>query len=1104
MDIRTGYEGIRMTALENALAEGNMISNIALEHLQQRPAGLMWIAPSIRSLERMELKMIENILSLKDVMETIDVDFSHLLPLNLVVRSIHLGITELLSEKRKILTLMEECMVAMEGREIPNNAASPGTISGRSSKGKEENAETVTVTVTEDRKFIERSLAELRSEVKKQSELPVLIPVPPSEDHESEPSFIPFHTASPRTEDDGRNEAICGIIQDGPESGLGGDVKKDVHRLASSTGKDGKIGGEVITGDEHPADSNIEFREQSRMRSGIPGIMGAVGALGMLAAASRGMSYSGKEEMPSEVGLQEPVSPVMEFEGTGRIDPASRKGMENAFFSIPVAVSMLSLAAMDSLDQSAVGPVRMELPGGMDEISGRSAPRCTIEDDVRAYKKSTNMSADPGRKMGMSGDEEEIGKRLPYPLKDESDEEDHLEDIEEKKEFPLEMERTLPLTLAELKFPIPIPAVPIPAMLRSSLPAPSTLEERVPNMKQTEAKHELFDGAGRSHRIGAKMERKTETDIPKRTLAETNLHHVSSAVSELSNIASDVIPMVTVDMGSHVPTPLFHPPDIPGKKITFDPRGKGGAADEVEDRFISAPSSPGSSFLGSVPDGYSGRMKKGIPTEEHLAERASGVISWTPMGDTDASAGDPYQLKRSPGALGPDRTRSPVPSYEPYASRVPVEDNEVPAGTLDETEEAQREIRYQVPSPDPSTDSHVSSITPDRGSVLDRALPEAVAPENRVDGYSLPESSLTYRGGREPDIGSGTYDAARETGDTFQFSSFEPFLSSYTPVPVISARRLGHAVTPLGMLSNIVTGPDNLPETPLRLSQPGVSKVGVSKVGVSNTGITHRSEGFTVVPTADEGAMIPGPVTEKDVTTLPLFQAMTEATEIDEGILPKVPDVGTVTIPRFPSFIETSKITLNIAPGLISGLPDMPVPFYWTQDVPGVMEDKYIRTLPSVMETGTIQEAARAVVLPREDIGTHVTHSFPGSNKGAAGSTVRHVPDVGPGAISRLIPITPGTGAGMHSLSHVPDPRGTEKTSFDNALSESLERLRALKEGDLLESNANETKKEKNDELYGIGDNERNIPDDMNRRDMFHLVEKMLKKEAKRYGLVFR
>ena len=202
-----------MSALENALEEGNMMSNIALTHLMERPAGLLRFAPSIRSLERMELKMIENILSLKDAVEGINVELSHLSPLNLVVWSMHLEFTELLNEKRKILDLMEECMTAMDRREIPNIAASPGTISGRSSRGKEEIADMS----TEDRKFIDRSLADLRSEVMKHSQIPVLIPVPPSE----------F---------DDRKGAVCGTIQDGPESGLRGEVGIDVHRPASPMG----------------------------------------------------------------------------------------------------------------------------------------------------------------------------------------------------------------------------------------------------------------------------------------------------------------------------------------------------------------------------------------------------------------------------------------------------------------------------------------------------------------------------------------------------------------------------------------------------------------------------------------------------------------------------------------------------------------------------------------------------------------------------------------------------------------------------------------------------------------------------------------------------
>ena len=40
--------------------------------------------------------------------------------------------------------------------------------------------------------------------------------------------------------------------------------------------------------------------------------------------------------------------------------------------------------------------------------------------------------------------------------------------------------------------------------------------------------------------------------------------------------------------------------------------------------------------------------------------------------------------------------------------------------------------------------------------------------------------------------------------------------------------------------------------------------------------------------------------------------------------------------------------------------------------------------------------------------------------------------------------------------------------------------------------------------MYGMVKSENEILGDMNRRDEFRMVEKMLEKEAKRYGLVFR
>jgi len=301
---------IRMMALENALAEGNMISNIALTHLLDRPTGPMWIGPSIRSLERMELKMIENILSLKDVLVGIDVEYSHLRPLNLVVWSMHLEITDLVNERRKILALLEECMMVFEKRKVPNAAPYFGDIPGRPSAGKEETSEMA----ADDKNFIERSLAELRSGVKKHSEIPVLIPVMPAGDPESRPSFIPIFAVPSVIDRDDRRENFRAILPDEPEDVAGSRGKKDAPTIHSPMKVDGIIGGEAMTGDEYNIEGNMDAQRRSRLQSSMPSITGAMGAVGLLAAASRLMSPSGKEEMHPEEGLGAPVFFGMENE----------------------------------------------------------------------------------------------------------------------------------------------------------------------------------------------------------------------------------------------------------------------------------------------------------------------------------------------------------------------------------------------------------------------------------------------------------------------------------------------------------------------------------------------------------------------------------------------------------------------------------------------------------------------------------------------------------------------------------------------------------------------------------------------------------------------
>ena len=1064
-----------MSALENALEEGNMMSNIALTHLMERPAGLLRFAPSIRSLERMELKMIENILSLKDAVEGINVELSHLSPLNLVVWSMHLEFTELLNEKRKILDLMEECMTAMDRREIPNIAASPGTISGRSSRGKEEIADMS----TEDRKFIDRSLADLRSEVMKHSQIPVLIPVPPSE----------F---------DDRKGAVCGTIQDGPESGLRGEVGIDVHRPASPMGKEGKVGGEVISGADYPADNSIELREQSRLKSRMSGIMGAVGALGMLAAASRGISSPVREELLSEEGFEEPLSPLMEFEDIERIDPAAREGMENSFSSVPGAVFMLNLAAVDSRDQSAVGSIRVKLPDGTGGISDRSPPHCTI-------------------------DEEKVEKRKLRALKDKSDEEERPG---RKKKFPTKIEHTTPLTVAELKFPIPIPA-----MLEPSLSVSPTPEEHLSHIERTEIEQESIHGTVGSLGAGAIIERKTETDIPKRTLAEKNLHHVASAVSELSNIASDVIPIVTAAMGSHVPAPLFHPPEISRKERTFEPRGKEIAGNGDEGQFIPDPKSPGISSLGNVPDGYSEMMKKRIPAVKHLQEHTPGTIQWTPPGFEY-----PYQVTEPTRALGPEKGVSPDPSYEPYASCVPVEEMEIPLRTLHEQGEAQRELQYRIPSFDPSADQQVSSVSSDRGAALDRAIPETSPlveresrnverdtsisgeprfhhitegiapdkspliqldmslPENRDERHPLLESSLSYGGRSEPYFGSRTYDAIRKIQETVRIGSLGSAPSGYTPFNFVSGRILGSAVAPFGMLSNICDDRQSIAETSLPVSLPGTSKAE----------IIWESGGPETVPTSEEGDVTLGPVIERQTEAFTGHRDITDSTEMDAQIPPSVPDVETFTIPRFPRFFGTSDITLDVPFGSFSGIPDLPVPFYWTREVPGKIKDEYFHTLITMMDGEIIRDPFRGLVIPREYIDPSLIHSSPGSLGKAGSGGMRHVADVGRPGIFRVRPMSPVTPAMMSAPPKVPDSATTEKKSSDEPLSESLDRLRALKDRDLLGSDVNETKKEKNDEMYGMVKNENNGSGDMSRGNELRVVERMLRKEAKRYGLVFR
>ena len=371
---------------------------------------------------------------------------------------------------------------------------------------------------------------------------------------------------------------------------------------------------------------------------------------------------------------------------------------------------------------------------------------------------------------------------------------------------------------------------------------------------------------------------------------------------------------------------------------------------------------------------------------------------------------------------------------------------------------------------------------------------KGIAPDNEGDEYPLLEFLASYQGGRGADSRPGTYDAVGEIQETVPVDSLGPALSSYTPFRFVSGRILGSAMAPFSMLSNIFTDRQSIVETPLPVSMPGTSK----------TEDFREPGGLEAVPTAEEGGMAIGSVVEMEAKTLTVHRAMRRAAEIDAKTLPSVPDVGTLAIPRFPGFIETSDVTLDIPYGLIPEIPDLPVPTYWTCEVPGVKKDEYLHKLATMMGGEIIRDTVLGAVISKEDIGASPIHSFPGPAGKTESGAARHVPDVGRAGIVRVTPISPGTPARTSPLPKVPEPAATEKRSSDDPLSKSLERLRDMKRKDLLESDANETKKEKNDEMYGMVKSENEILGDMNRRDEFRMVEKMLEKEAKRYGLVFR